>query len=267
MALLRCECKAVLTQRGDSRLELAEPVEVEDVKVESKDNKLVLTFQLKLEDKPGALEEAEERVKELVKHFSDMLLLKYNVAGYVEDVFCETCIKVESGRGVALHLQERITVTIETSISIKPSKEAIKDFIKIAKRTYEEGRLDDETRKFFEQYREGLVEDNRKDKFTKWWTAFEIWYTSKGYKKVRKEPQKEDRREVSEAKAAIKALQEICGVDAERAKDVYRLRSALFHEGVERIEEISLKEALCILSRCLDKVREELWKELSHGGS
>jgi len=171
MALLRCECKAVLTQRGDSRLELAEPVEVEDVKVESKDNELILTFQLELEDKdkPEVLKEAEKRIKELVEHFSNVLLLKYNVASYVEDVFCETCIKVESGRGVALHLQERITVTItiETSISIKPSKEAIKDFIKIAKRTYEKGRLDDETRKFLEQYREGLVKENYKDKFTK----------------------------------------------------------------------------------------------------
>jgi len=72
---------------------------------------------------------------------------------------------------------------------------------------------------------------------------------------------------VSETKAAIKALQEICGVDAKTAKSIYKLRNALFHGGEEHIKKITLEEALPILSRCLDKVKEELWKELSHGES
>jgi len=118
-------------------------------------------------------------------------------------------------------------------------------------------------RRFLKWYRDGLVEKDREDKFIKWWIAFEIWYTSKGYKGIQEEPQEECKKETSEARAAIKALQEICGVDAKTAKNVYRLRSALFHEGVDRIKEISLEEALHILSKCLNKVREELWKELS----
>jgi len=140
MALLRCECKAVLTQRGDSRLELAEPVEVEDVKVESKDKKLILTFQLELEDKPGALEEAEERVKELAEHFSDVLLLKYNVVSYVEDVLCEKCVDERGNK--MLYLRSRITATFTVEHAISPSKKDIEDVIRVTKRVYEEGRLE-----------------------------------------------------------------------------------------------------------------------------
>jgi len=44
---------------------------------------------------------------------------------------------------------------------------------------------------------------------------------------------------------------------------IYRLRSALFHEGVDSIEGMSLDEALGILSNCLDSIAGKLWKNLT----
>jgi len=272
MAPFRCECKAVLTQRKAGKatiLKLEEPVKRENVKIGGEDNRIILTLgalQVEVESEQKACEEAENKTKEFAELFSIVLLLKFKVASYVDYVSC-TCTEEGGGGNRVTYMQSQPSATATIEYTKLPSKKDIENAIKVVKDAYERGRLDDKTRRFLKWYRDGLVEEDHRDMFIKWWIAFEIWYTSRGYKEAQEESQEECRKETGEARAAIKALQEICDVDDGTAKNVYRLRSALFHVGVDRIKKMDLDEALKILSNCVNKIRDELWKKLSHEGS
>jgi len=120
--------------------------------------------------------------------------------------------------------------------------------------------------RFLKLYRDAMLEEDPVDKFFDMWRAFENWYRCEQCGQLVRQPDKqcgELERRGGEKQAAVAALARICCVDEDMAEKIYELRSALFHEGVDSIEGMSLGEALGILSNCLDTIARGLWENLT----
>jgi len=267
----RCTCSAVLVfgELAEAlRTALGLSTKLNGIKVqelEKTSGAVLVTIPVEVE---GGTLKCEKECKKLSDAISMAILLGTRAAGRVASTSC-ACVSIsETGEHRTIAVSETIKVSLNArvyKIRLASWRDIAQAAEKIHGLTRAGGRAERIVR-FLKLYRDAMLEEDPVDKFFDMWRAFENWYKCEQCEQLVRQPDKqcgELEKGGGEKQAAVAALARICGVDEDRAEKIYELRSALFHEGVDSIEGMSLSEALGILSNCLDTIARGLWENLT----
>jgi len=278
-----CTCRAVLVFRELAealRTALGLPTVFGNTKIEEFvgiDGAVVATRPMPSTystQEPEDLRLCNVECKRWAEALSMALFLGTGAAGRVASASC-TCASIsETDRHKSIAVREMLEIFERVDIRVE-QKVPWRDIVIAAERICSfmgtGGRVNRILR-FLKLYRDGELEEDPVDKFFDMWRAFENWYKHK-YEQHEWQPseqyseqpdeQCEERKRSGERWIAVAALKDFCGIDEGEAKMIYRLRSALFHEGVESVEGMSLNEALGVILRCVGNKARRLWKDLT----